>query len=191
MMATIYEIETCNEVSDSAAQFFTSIPRKVVDCYCWWRGYTQVTGAQVKLADTIAYHANDEDMLDLEAVTEVVVDESDEFVERRVRRARKAPFVSWLVATIRGQYLSQCAYTESNALVFERHARSLMEKHGVRPTDAARVLPLATSAFFYHRTVDQIDGAAIIQAPAFKSSMQLYNAKYYCNGRVAASQQRT
>lgn len=189
-MATIEEIQVCNEVLDRATQIITCLPLKVLDGYCWMRGFTRVTGRQVQLAQTIGFHADDEDMLDLEAVTEVVVDDEDKFVERRVRRARKAPFVSWLVATIRGQHLSQCSHTESNALVFERHARSLMEKHGVRATDAARVLPLATSAFFYHRTVDQIDGAAIIHAPAFKSSVKLYNAKYYCNGRVAAYQQR-
>jgi len=175
------------EAADSAVR---NILTTVIDAYCWFRGYTQVTERQVQLAQTIAFHVDGDDQLDLEAVTEVVLNEDGGVLERRVRRARKAPFVSWLVQTIRGQHLSQCSRTESNVLVFERHARAIMSEHGVRPTDAARVLPLATATFFEHRSVDQIDGVAIIQAPAFVKSRQLYSASYYCNGRVAALQQR-
>lgn len=186
-MATIEELHHELEATDSAV---ASILTGVVDVYCWLRGYTQVTERQVQLGQTIGFHIDDEDQLDLEAVTEQVLGEGGVVLERRVRRARKAPFVSWLVQTIRGQHFSQCANTASNVLVFERHARAIMAEHGVRPTDAARVLPLATSTFFNHRSVDQIDGEAITQSPAFVKSMKLFNAKYYSNGRVAALQQR-
>lgn len=178
------------EVLDRATQKLTMLPLYLLDGYCWMRGFTRVKGRQIQLAQTIGFYADEDEPLDLEAVTDEVVDDSGSLLYRKVRRSKKAPFVSWLVATIRGAHLSQCPYTESNVLVFERHARSLMEKHGVRPVDAAKVLPLATATFFFHRTVDQIDGAAIIHAPAFKTSVKKYLAKYYCNGQVAAVQQR-
>jgi len=191
-MATTNEISAINEVLDSATHKLKSLPSVIVDTYCWFRGFVQVTGKQVALADSLAYYVDDEqeDALQLEEVSEEVLDEDGSLIERRVRRARKAPFVSWLVQYVRGRHLSQCQDNEANRLVFERHARSIMEEHNVRPTDAARVIPLATATFFHHRSVDQIDAAAIIHAPSFKTSMRKYNAKYYCNGRVAATQQR-
>jgi hypothetical protein len=189
-MATIYETETMNELADSAASLVTTLPSTCVSLYCWFRGFAKVSGEQTRLAQTLAFYANEEDQLDLEAVTVPVCDEEGEVTSRGVSRARRAPFAAWLVGTIRGLHLSQCLRTESNVLVFERHARSIMSEYGVRPTDAARVLPLATALFFDHRTVDQIDGAAITQASSFKTSRSKYAARYFSWGRVALLEER-
>lgn len=160
-----------------------------VSVYCWFRGFTKVSGKQVQIAQTLAFHVDDEEPLDLEAVTEIE-DENSKVPVRRVNRARRAPFASWLVQTIRGAHLSQCLRTEANVLVFERHARALMAEHGVRPTDAARVLPFATALFFDHRSVDQIDAVAITQAASFKTSRSKYVARYFSWGRVALLEER-
>lgn len=156
-----------------------------VDVYCWLFGLKQVSASQEKVAEDLAFYANADDDLTLDAVTEEVVGEDGKVAERRVRRNRKHPFASFLVQTIRGQHLSQCSRTDSNVLVFERHARAIMATHGVRPTDAAKVLPLATALFFEHRTVDQIDAVAITQAAPFKSSRKDFSSKYFSWGRNA------
>lgn len=175
----IMETTTHNYVPLSGYAQLTSLVLQTV--YCKIFGFVPVSERQTRLADTLAFYVNEEDGCDLDAVTEAVVEE-EKVVERRVRRGRVAPFASWLVGTIRGLHLSQCERTESNVLVFERHARSLMSTHGVRPTDAARVLPLATALFFDHKSVDQIDAIAITQAQAFKSSRKLYSSKYFSWG---------
>lgn len=176
-MATTYEIDTLNEFTDSAVKSLTYVlPTLAVASYCWLTGRTRVSGAQDKIARNLAYGVDLGDT-DLESVTERY-ELNGKLVERRVRGRRKMPYVSFLVATIRGAHLEQCSRTESNELVFGRHARSLMAAHGVRPTDAARVLPLAASLFFDHRSVDQIDAVAITQAASFKSSRRGYSAKY-------------
>jgi len=125
----------------------------------------------------MAFYVDEEDPLDLDAVSEPV-EVDGKVVERRVRRVRRAPFASWLVNTIRGEHLSQCLRTEANVLVFERHARSLMAKHGVRPTDAAAALPYATALFFDHRSFDQIEAVAITNATSFVDSRRAFTATY-------------
>jgi hypothetical protein len=129
------------------------------------------------MARSLAALVDDAEDLDLEAVSELVV-LSNGRPERRVRRKKVAPFASFLVGTIRGELLSQCLRTESNVLVFERHARSLMAEHGVRPTDAARVLPYATALFFDHRSFDQIEAAAITHATSFVNARRAFTAEY-------------
>jgi len=158
---------------------------KGVDLYCWCTGRKQVSASQEKVAEDLAFYANDEDDLTLDEVSEPIVEEDGKVASRRVRRTRRHPFASWLVQTIRGLHLSQCSRTDSNVLVFERHARAIMATHGVRPTDAARVLPLATALFFDHRTFDQIDAVAITQAAPFKSSRRDFSSKYFSWGRNA------
>jgi len=137
----------------------------------------RVNSRQEQMAHRLAGYTDDLGDLDLDAVSELVV-EDDGRRERRVRRRRVAPFASFLVASIRGEHLSQCLRTESNVLVFERHARSLMAKHGVRPTDAAKVLPYATALFFDHRSFDQIEAAAITNATSFVEARRAFSAKY-------------
>jgi hypothetical protein len=175
-MATIYETETLNELADSAVSLLTSLPVLAVAGYCWWTGRARVSRAQKSVANNLSFGIDHGDT-ELESVTERY-ELDGKVVERRVRGRRKLPYVSFLVATIRGAHLSQCSRTESNVLVFERHARNLMATHGVRPTDAARVLPLAAALFFDHRSVDQIDAVAITQAASFKSSRRGFSAKY-------------
>lgn len=137
----------------------------------------RVNSRQERMARLLAASVDDAEDLDLEAVSEFV-ELSGGRSERRVRRKKVAPFASFLVGTIRGELLSQCLRTESNVLVFERHARSVMAKHGVRPTDAARVLPYATALFFDHRSFDQIEAAAITQATSFVNARRAYSAEY-------------
>jgi len=156
-----------------------------VDVYCWVFGMKQVSASQEKIAEDLAFYANADDDLTLGAVTEEVLGAEGKVVERRVRRSRKHPFASFLVQTIRGQHFSQCLRTDSNVLVFERHARAIMATHGVRPTDAAKVLPLATALFFDHRTVDQIDAVAIPHAAPFKSARKDFSSRYFSWGRNA------
>lgn len=176
-MATTYEIQALNELADSAVRALTTtLPVLAVASYCWWTGRTRVSGAQDRIARNLSYGIDQGDT-DLESVTERY-ELNGKLVERRVRGRRKMPYVSFLVATIRGAHLEQCARTESNELVFGRHARNLMATHGVRPTDAARVLPLAAALFFDHRSVDQIDAVAITQSASFKSSRRGFSAKY-------------
>jgi len=129
------------------------------------------------MANLLASGVDEEEPLGLEAVSDAVM-EGDKLKERRVRRSKKAPFASYLVSVIRGSHLSQCERTESNVLVFERHARSIMAEHGVRPSDAARVLPYATALFFDHRSFDQIEAVAITQATSFVSSRAAFTARY-------------
>lgn len=177
-MATTYEIEVIDELSDSAVKLLTcTLPTFAVAGYCWWTGRTRVSGAQAKIANNLSYGIDHGDTT-LEAVTYVTGEDGKGVSERRLRRRRKLPYVAFLVATIRGAHLEQCSRTESNEMVFGRHARSLMAEHKLRPTDAARVLPLAASLFFDHRSVDQIDAVAITQAASFKSSRRGYSAKY-------------
>jgi hypothetical protein len=145
--------------------------------WCWWVGAVRVNSRQEKMARSLAACVDDAEDLDLEAVSDLV-ELNGGRSERRVRRKKVAPFASFLVGTIRGELLSQCLRTESNVLVFERHARSLMAKHGVRPTDAARVLPYATALFFDHRSFDQIEAAAITQATSFVNARRAYSAEY-------------
>jgi len=175
-MATIYEIQASNELVDSATRLLTyTVPTLAIAGYCWWTGSTRVSGAQDKIARNLSYGIDHGDT-NLEAITTVVVKDGE--VTRKLRRNRRMPYVSFLVATIRGAHLEQCSRTESNELVFGRHARSLMAEHRLRPTDAARVLPLAAALFFDHRSVDQIDAVAISQSASFKSSRRAYSAKY-------------
>lgn len=145
--------------------------------WCWWVGAVRVNARQEKTATRLAFYVDDEDPLDLDAVSDPV-EKDGEVVGRRVRRVKRAPFASWLVATIRGEHLSQCLRTEANVLVFERHARSVMAKHGVRPTDAAAVLPYATALFFDHRSFDQIEAVAITNATSFVDARRAYTATY-------------
>lgn len=175
---TLNHVRTCSTLLEK-------ITTVSVGAYCWWNGLVQVNGRQESTADTLATMVNRDDGLDLEAIAPGVVGEGGK-VTRCVRRKRKAPFAAWLVQTIRGAHLSQCVRTEASVLVFERHARSLMAEHGVRPTDAAKVLPYATALFFEHRSVDQIDAVAITQTAVFKSSMEEYSAKYFSWGRASA-----
>lgn len=176
-MATIEEIAVLNEFADSAVKALaTTVPALAIAGFCWLTGRTRVSGAQDKVARNLSYGIDQGDT-DLESVTERY-ELDGKVTERRVRGRRRMPYTSFLVATIRGAHLEQCARTESNELVFGRHARSLMAEHGVRPTDAARVLPLAASLFFDHRSVDQIDAVAITQAASFKSSRRGYSARY-------------
>lgn len=176
-MATTYEIQVNNELTDSAVRALAyTVPTLAIAGYCWLTGRTRVSGAQDKIARNLSYGIDLGDT-NLESVTERC-EKDGKLVERRVRGRRKMPYVSFLVSTIRGAHLEQCLRTESNELVFGRHARSLMAEHGVRPTDAARVLPLAASLFFDHRSVDQIDAVAISQSASFKSSRRGYSAKY-------------
>jgi len=175
-MATTLEIQAYNDLTDSAVRVFTSLPVLAIAGYCWWTGRARVSSSQDKVARNLSFGIDQGDT-DLESVTERF-EKDGEVVERRVRGRRKLPYVSFVVATIRGAHLSQCVRTDSNVLVFERHARNLMAAHGVRPTDAARALPLATALFFEHRSVDQIDAVAIAQAASFKSSRRGYSAKY-------------
>lgn len=136
------------------------------------------------MANRLAYSVNS-DLPCLGAIAGKAIG-GEEVTKRKLRRNRVAPFAAWLVQTVRGEHLSQCARTEASVLVFERHARSIMAEHGVRPTDAARVLPYATALFFDHRTVDQIDAVAITYTDVFKSSMEEYSAEYFSWGQAAA-----
>lgn len=145
--------------------------------WCWWVGAVRVNSRQEKMARSLAAAVDDLDDLDLDSVSDAVTLDGGR-TERRVRRKKVAPFASFLVGTIRGELLSQCLRSESNVLVFERHARSLMAKHGVRPTDAAKVLPYATALFFDHRSFDQIEAAAITQATSFVNARRAYSAEY-------------
>lgn len=145
--------------------------------WCWWNGFVRVNARQEKTASRLAFYVSDEDCLDLDAVSELVEDDVGA-TERRVRRARKAPFASWLVSHIRGVHLSQCPRTDASVMVFERHARAIMAEHGVRPSDAAAVLPYATALFFEHRSFDQIEAAAITNAASFVNSRREFSANY-------------
>lgn len=176
-MATQYEIEVIDELVDSATKTLTALPSLLIGAYCWWTGRTRVSGAQLKIANNLSYGIDHGDTT-LEAITVEVGKCEDGTPARRIRRRRKLPYASFLVATLRGAHLEQCSRTESNVMMFGRHARSLMAKHGLRPTDAARVLPLAAALFFEHRSIDQIDGAAIPHAPSFKTSRVAFLAKY-------------
>lgn len=158
--------------------------RGCVGVYCWWKGLVQVNGRQEVMARRLAYSVNS-DLPCLEAIAGKAVGEK-EAVGGKLRRNRRAPYAAWLVQTIRGRYLSQCARTEASVLVFERHARSIMSERGLRPTDAAAVLPYAVALFFDHRTVDQIDAVAITHTDVFKSSLEEYNAEYFSWGQAAA-----
>lgn len=137
----------------------------------------RVNARQERLASQLALGVDEDESPDLDSVSEPVLKE-DKLVERRVRRTKRAPFASYLVSVIRGSHLSQCERTESNVLVFERHARSIMAEHNVRPTDAARVLPYATALFFDHRSFDQIEAVAITQAASFVSTRAAFTARY-------------
>lgn len=177
-MATTYEIQALNELTDSAVRIVThTLPVLAIASYCWWTGRVRVSDAQTSIANNLSYGVDHGDTT-LEAVTFVSSEDERGVSERRLRRRRKLPYVSFLVSTIRGAHLEQCLRTESNEMVFGRHARSLMAEHKLRPTDAARVLPLAAALFFDHRSVDQIDAVAITQAASFKSSRRGYSAKY-------------
>lgn len=180
---TSNHVEIDFDVESAVSSLLDTTTSVGVGLYCWWKGYVQVNGRQESTADTLATMVNRDDGLDLEAIAPGVIEEGK--VTRRVTRKRKAPFAAWLVQTIRGEHLSQCARTEASVLVFERHARSIMAERGVRPTDAAKVLPYAVALFFDHRSVDQIDAAAITQAAVFKTSVEEYNAKYFSWGRAA------
>lgn len=155
-----------------------------VELYCWWKGYARVNERQEVMGNRLAYSVNS-DLPNLEAIAGAAIGDK-EVVGGKLRRNRRAPYAAWLVQTIRGRHLSQCSRTEASVLVFERHARSIMAEHGLRPSDAARVLPYATALFFDHRTVDQIDAVAITNTAVFKSSVERYNAKYFSWGRAAA-----
>lgn len=155
-----------------------------VRVYCWWKGFVQVNGRQEVKAQRLAYSVNS-DLPCLEAIAGKAI-KGEKVSAGRLRRNRVAPFAAWLVQTIRGEHLSQCVRTEASVLVFERHARSIMAERGLRPTDAARVLPYATALFFDHRTVDQIDAVAITHTDVFKSSIEEYNATYFSWGQAAA-----
>lgn len=175
---------TSNHVN-SASLLLESVKASAVDIYCWWKGYVQVNGRQESIAKELTVAVDGEEVLDLETIAPGVVEENGK-VTRPVSRRKKAPFASWLVQTIRGSHLSQCERTEASVLVFERHARSIMAEHGVRPTDAAKVLPYAVALFFDHRSVDQIDAVAITQTAVFKSSIEKYRATYFSWGRASA-----
>jgi len=136
------------------------------------------------MARNLTYSVNS-DLPCLKAIAGKAVG-GEEVVQGKLRRNRRAPFAAWLVQTIRGSHLSQCVRTEASVLVFERHARSIMAEHGLRPTDAAAVLPYAVALFFDHRTVDQIDAVAITNTAVFKSSIEEYNAEYFSWGQAAA-----
>lgn len=158
--------------------------QKCVGVYCWWKGYVQVNERQEVMARRLAYSVNS-DLPCLEAIAGKAIGDG-EVVGGKLRRNRRAPYAAWLVQTIRGEHLSQCVRTEASVLVFERHARAIMAKSGLRPTDAARVLPYAVALFFDHRTVDQIDAVAITHTAVFKSSVEEYSAKYFSWGQAAA-----
>lgn len=157
---------------------FSSIYRWVAfRLWCWWTGALRVNARQERVARQLSKFVDADEPLDLEAVSDtMVVDEK--VTHRSVRRNKRMPFAAWLVATIRGEHLSQCLRTEANVLVFERHARSIMAKHNVRPTDAAKVLPYATALFFDHRSFDQIEAVAITQASSFVDARRMYQATY-------------
>ncbi|QKN22653.1 hypothetical protein [Erysiphe necator associated tombus-like virus 7] len=160
------------------------VSSRCVGVYCWWYGFVQVNERQEVMARRLAYSVNS-DLPNLEAIAGSAVGEK-EVVGGKLRRNRRAPYAAWLVQTIRGRHLSQCVRTEASVLVFERHARSIMAEHGLRPTDAARVLPYAVGLFFDHRTVDQIDAVAITNTAVFKSSVEEYSARYFSWGQAAA-----
>jgi len=129
------------------------------------------------MATRLAFYVSDDDCLPLDAVSESI-EKGDVVVERRVRRSRRAPFAAWLVSHIRGVALSQCVRTEASVMVFERHARAIMAERGVRPSDAAAVLPYATALFFDPRAVDQIEAVAITNSASFVNSRREYSANY-------------
>ncbi|APG76467.1 hypothetical protein 1 [Hubei tombus-like virus 3] len=145
--------------------------------WCWWNGVVQVSAQQERMGARLAFYADEEDPLDLDAVSELCEDDVGRST-RRVRRSRKAPFAAWLVEEIRGAHLSQCSRTDANVLIFERYARSIMAEHNVRPSDAAKVLPYATILFFEHRSFDQIAAVGTTQSSAFVSARRDFAAKY-------------
>lgn len=172
------------DVNSAASSLLEGAKSAAVGLYCWWKGYERVNARQEAEAIRLDLHSDCENMADLDTIAPR--DGEDKGSPRRVSRRRRAPFAAWLVQTIRGSHLSQCSRTEASVLVFERHARALMAEQGVRPTDAAAVLPYATSLFFDHRTVDQIDAVAITHTDVFKSSVKKYEARYFFWGRAAA-----
>lgn len=155
-----------------------------VDVLCWWKGYERVNVRQEAFALKLDRELNNDDMPELDEIAPREATKRGPI--RPVRRKQRAPFAAWLVQTIRGSHLSQCKRTDSNVLVFERHARSIMSEHGVRPTDAAALLPYATALFFEHRSDDQIDAVAITYTDVFKSTVNKYEAAYYYSGRASA-----
>lgn len=172
------------DVESATSSLLEGVTNTCVRAYCWWKGYERVNARQEAEATRLNEFSEWEESADLDAIAPR--DSEDEDSPRRVSRRKRAPFAVWLVQTIRGSHLSQCVRTEASVLVFERHARALMAEHGVRPTDAAAVLPYATSLFFDHRTVDQVDAVAITHTDVFKSSVRKYEARYFHWGRAAA-----
>lgn len=172
------------DVNSAASSLLEGVTSAGVGLYCWWKGYERVNVRQEAMAVRLDAFSDWEDMADLDAIAPR--DGEDKDSPRRVSRRRRAPFAVWLVQTIRGLHLTQCSRTEASVLVFERHARALMAEHGVRPTDAATVLPYATSLFFDHRSVDQIDAVATTYTDVFKTSVKKYDARYFYWGQAAA-----
>lgn len=145
--------------------------------WCWWYGVVPVGARQEARAALLGQLVDYGDEESLEAMCDVV-SKDGEAIARKVRRRKHAPFAAYVVNQIRGAHLSQCIRTPANVLVFERHARSIVAKHGVRPSDAARVLPYATMLFFDHRSYDQIEAAAMTHAASNVRSRQAYSALY-------------
>lgn len=145
--------------------------------WCWWYGVVPVSARQEALASQLCRLSDEGEEEDFRAMCDVV-SKDGEAVVRKVRRRKHAPFAAYVVSQIRGAHLSQCVRTAANVLVFERHARSIMAKHGLRPSDAARVLPYATMLFFDHRSYDQIEAAAMTNAASPVQSRRAYGAVY-------------